>query len=316
MMQSCVKPKNREIKVYFRNVFPTNGQKLTTIFQKLTIILLLSSLILLHATNKKRLVLGLTGVVLKEDIASIVKLKLYLEKKTDLNIAFKFVKSYAGMKTLLLNDSIDFAYICGSTYVDLKPSGKIELLVLPVVDGKPYYKSLVITLKNSPYNNLYDLKGKVYAISDPESNSGSLVPKYMIYKKGYDYNKFFKKVIVTYDHGESIEAVLSGYVDGASVDSVVYRAFVYKNPQKANRLKVINSFGPYPIPPFIIKKDVNIGIKKELTNAFLNMSKNQEGKEILKSLAIDNFMKPRNFSYQKIRDIKHYLNVKEKQYDR
>ncbi len=311
-----MKPKNREFKVCFRNVFLTNGQKLTTLFQKLTIILLLSSVVLLHAANKKRLVLGLTGVVLKEDIASIVKLKLYLEKKTNLNIAFKFVKSYAGMKTLLLNDSVDFAYICGSTYVDLKPSGKIELLVLPVVDDKPFYKSLVITLKNSPYKNLFDLKGKVYAISDPESNSGSLVPKYMIYKKGYDYNSFFKKVIATYDHGESIEAVLSGYVEGASVDSVVYRAFLYKNPKKAKELKVINSFGPYPIPPFIIRKDISTNIKKELANAFLNMSKNGEGKKILKSLAIDGFIKPGNISYQKIRGIKHYLNVKEKRNDK
>ena len=299
-----------------KNVFFSNGQKLTTLFQKLTIILLLSGVILLHGGDKKRLVLGLTGVVLKEDIASIVKLKLYLEKKTSLHIAFKFVKSYAGMKTLLLNDSIDFAYICGSTYVDLKPSGKIELLVLPVVDNKPFYNSLIITLKNSPYSNLFDLKGKVFAISDPESNSGSLVPKYMIYKKGYDYNSFFKKVIATYDHGESIEAVLSGYVDGASVDSVVYRAFVYKNPKKAKMLKVINRFGPYPIPPFVIRKDISIKIKKELANAFLNMSKSKEGKQILKSLAIDNFIKPGSLSYQKIRDIKNYLNMKEKRNDK
>ena len=160
------------------------------------------------------------------------------------------------------------------------------------------------------------MKGKVFAISDPESNSGSLVPKYMIYKKGYDYNNFFKKVITTYDHGESIEAVLSGYVEGASVDSVVYRAFVYKNPKKAEKLKVINRFGPYPIPPFVVRKDIGIGIKQELMNAFLKMSKNKEGKKILKSLAIDGFIKPRNISYQKIRDIKHYLSIKEKSYDK
>ncbi len=299
----------------FKNVFTQNGQKLTILFQKLTTILFLSSIFLFASANKNRLVLGLTGVVLKEDIASIIKLKLYLEKETHLNIAFKFVKSYAEIKTLLLDKSINFAYICGSTYVDLESSNEIELLVLPTIDKKPYYYSLIITQKNSLYKSLYDLKGKVFAISDPESNSGSLVPQYKIYKKGYNFKNFFKKIIVTYDHGESIDAVLSGYVEGASVDSVVYRAFVYKNPKKAKRLKVINMFGPYPIPPFVIRKDTSTVIKKELINAFLNMSKNKDGKKILKSLAIDSFIKPGNISYQKIRDIKYYLNIKENRND-
>jgi len=305
-----------EVVSVFYKLFSKGGQKLTTLLQKLTIIFIITVNILYASEYKNRVVLGLTGVVLKEDIATIVKLKRYLEKKSHLNIAFKFVKSYAEIKTLLLNESIDFAYICGSTYVDLEPSKKVELLALPTVDAKPFYQSLVVVQRDANYTSLYDLKGKIFAISDPESNSGSLVPKYQIYKKGYDFSNFFKKVVVTYDHGESIEAVRLGFVDGASVDSVVYKAYVTKNPNKAKELKVINSFGEYPIPPFVIREDVKSSIKQELKKAMLSMASDKEGKAILKTLAIDGFIAPNNISYKKIKAIKEYLNQKESPNDR
>jgi phosphonate transport system substrate-binding protein len=310
------KLENQGFKVCLKNVFSFYGQKLTILFQKLTIVTLAFATLYLYGGDKNKLILGLTGVVLKEDIATIVKLKLFLEKKINLPIAFKFIKSYAGMKSMLLNGSVDFAYICGPTYVDLKPSGQVKLLVLPTVAKKPYYNSLIIVRKKSPYKSIFDLKNRVFALSDPESNSASLVPRYMIYKKGYDFNKFFKKIIITYDHGESIEAVLSGYVDGASVDGVVYRAFKYKNPKKAQKLKIVNRFGYYPIPPFVVRADIDENTKNELVNAFTNMKKDKEGKKILKSLAIDGFIKPGNISYKKIELIKQYLRKKENSDDR
>ncbi len=298
------------------NTVFTSGQKLTILFQKLTLIIVLFGTISLHASDKNRLILGLTGVALKEDVASIVNLKRYLENKTKYNISFKFIKSYAGMKTLLLKGSIDFAYICGSTYVDLKPSKQIELLVLPTLNGKPLYESLIIAKKNTPYKSLFDLKGKVFALSDPESNSASLVPQYMIYKKGFDYSTFFKKIIFTYDHGESIDAVLSGYVDGASVDSVVYKAFANKNPKKAAGLKVISRFGYYPIPPFVVKSSLEEAKKKRLVDAFIDMKNDRLGKKVLKSMAIDGFILPKNISYKKISKIKEYLKKKSDNYDK
>ncbi|WP_428026364.1 phosphate/phosphite/phosphonate ABC transporter substrate-binding protein [Arcobacter sp.] len=294
--------------MFFVKTIFQSGQKLTSVFQKLTILSLIIGLFL--NANENKITIGLTGVALKEDITTFINLKKYLEKKTTSEITFKFAKSYANIKTLILNDEVDIAYICGSTYVDLVKSYKINLFVIPTTNNKPFYSSLIITQKNSPFKGLLNLKNKIIALSDPESNSASLVPQYEIYKKGYDYNKFFKKRIFTYDHGESIDAVLSGYVDAASLDSVVFQAFVNKNPKEAEKLKVIESFDNYPMPPFIIQKHLTKKKKDELLYAFLSMKEDELGKKILKAMAIDDFIIPKNISYKKIEDIKKYLDMK------
>lgn len=283
------------------------AQKLTIKFQKLTILFIFLLSINLYSSEK--IVLGLTGVALKDDILTLMNFKDYLSSETGLDIQLKFARSYAVMKSLLQEDRVDVAYICGATYVDLKPVNKVELLVLPIVNNKPDYYSLIITKLNSPHNNLLDFKNTLFAMSDPESNSGFFVPNYEIVKHGYSMNDFFKKKIFTYDHGESIQAVLSGYVDGASVDSIVYQAFEVNHPLEAKKLKIVEKFGPYPTPPFVVRKSLSKNIKTQIQNALLEMSNEKIGKNILKLMAIDRFMKPQNVSYEKIKNIKIFAQI-------
>jgi len=284
------------------------AQKLTTIFQKLTISLLL--LTSLQAASSDTITLGITGVALKENISTLIKFKNYLIKTTGLNIKIKFARSYSTMRHLILDNDVDVAYICGATYVDLLPSNKIKLLALPTVDNKPYYYSLVIARRGTKYKTIDNFKDKIYAMSDPESNSGSLVPRYEIDKRGYKDDNFFKRVVYTYDHGESVNAVLYGFAKGASVDSVVYKAFLKNRPKQKKRLRIVEKFGPFPIPPFVIRKDVPQAIQDKLQKSLINMDKDKNAKHILDDMAIGSFIKPDNFSYEKIKKIKLFLNSK------
>ena len=297
-------PEYRHLRRKGDSVLPVSVQKLTILFQKMTIFILLLSLNLIAS---EQITLGITGVALKKDISTLIELKNYLIKKTNLDIKIKFAKNYSSMRHLILDSDVDVAYICGATYVDLLPSKLIKLMVLPIVDNKPYYYSLIIAKNGTKYKKIDDFKNSIFAMSDPESNSGSLVTRYKLDKKGYKDNNFFKKIIYTYDHGESITAVIDGYTDGASVDSVVYFAFLKNYPKLAKKLKIVEKFGPYPIPPFVVRKSLPKQEQLKLTNAFLNMHKNKKGLKILSALAIQRFSLPNNLSYQKIREIKKYL---------
>ncbi|MCF6172929.1 MAG: phosphate/phosphite/phosphonate ABC transporter substrate-binding protein [Campylobacteraceae bacterium] len=281
-----------------------NIQKMTSLFQKMTIFIFLLSLNLIA---NEQTTLGITGVALKKDVSTLIELKNYLIKKTNLKIKIKFARSYSSMRHLILDGDVNIAYICGATYVDLLPSKLIKLMVLPIVNKKPYYYSLIIAKNGTKYRKIDDFKNSIFAMRDPESNSGSLVARYKLDKKGYKDNHFFKKIIYTYDHGESITAVIDGYVNGASVDSVVYFSFLKNYPKLAKKLKIVEKFGPYPIPPFILRKSLPKQEQIKLTNAFLGMQKDKEGKKILSALAIQRFSLPNNLSYKKIKEIKKYL---------
>jgi phosphonate transport system substrate-binding protein len=290
-----------------------SGQKLTSFFQKLTIFLSFFLVISLQA--KEKITLGLTGVTLKEDIETIMNFKNYLSKYSDVDLNLKFAKSYSIMESFIINGDVDLAYVCGSTYINLKDSNLIDLLVIPLSENKTTYGSLIITKKDREYKSFIDLKKTNFAMSDPESNSGSLIPFYEILKLGYNKDKFFKKIIYTYDHGESIQAVLNGFVNAASVDSMVYQSYLIKNPNAKNVLKIIENFDNYPIPPFIIKKSIDEKLRNKLLETLLNMHKNKFGNEILKVMTIDKFIKPDNINYEKISKIKKFVLEKKNSND-
>ena len=211
------------------------------------------------------------------------------------------------MSYLLSRRMVDIAYICGAPYVEDKDFANIELLVVPLYKGKPYYYSYVIAKKGKGYKSIFDFKGKPYAFSDPKSNSGSVVPTYVLLKKGFKPEEYFKPIVYTYSHSESVWAVYYGFVEGASVDSIVFEQLVRKFPEILSKVKVIERYGPYPITPIVVRKDLNPEIKKELRSVLLYMSYDEEGKKVLKELALDGFTLVEDSFYDPIRSMLDYI---------
>ena len=55
-------------------------------------------------------------------------------------------------------------------------------------------------------------------------------------------------------HSASLEMLLAGRVDGSAIDSTVLEWFMAERAQLATEIRVIDSFGPSPIPPWVISR--------------------------------------------------------------
>jgi ABC-type phosphate/phosphonate transport system substrate-binding protein len=93
-------------------------------------------------------------------------------------------KTYAEVNDLLEHREIDLAFVCSEPYVNGHARFGMELLVVPVVHGGTTYHSYVIVNRDSPIKDLEGLRGKRFAFADPDSNTGYLVPRYMLSLKG------------------------------------------------------------------------------------------------------------------------------------
>ncbi len=246
---------------------------------------------------------GFTAVVAKEDIESIEHFLNYLSRRTGYRFVPVFTKSYDEMSYLLSRRIVDIAYICGAPYVEDKDTSNFELLAVPLHKGKPLYYSYVITRRDKAYKSILDLRGKPYAFSDPKSNSGSLVPTYILIENGYKAEDFFNPIVYTYSHSESILAVYYGFVEGASVDSIVFEQFAKKTPEIASKLKVIEAYGPYPITPVVVRKGLAKSIKRTVRDTLILMARDAKGKKILKEFALDGFTVVSDEFYDPIRDM-------------
>jgi len=235
----------------------------------------------------------------------------YIGEKIGMNVEVVQRENYAEMDSLLEKGEVDVAFICAGPYVKDHEKFGAELLVAPQSYGKPFYHAYIIVHKDSSIKGFEDLKGKRFAFTDPKSNTGKLVPTYMIAKKFKTTpEKFFSEVIYTRSHDRSIEAVAKGLVDGASVDSLIYDYAAKKNPTYTSLTKIIEKSPPYGIPPVVVTKKVPPRLRESLKQAFLNMHRDPKGKAILDNIMVDKFIIPKDSDYDSVREMERFISKK------
>jgi phosphonate transport system substrate-binding protein len=219
-------------------------------------------------------------------------------------------KSYQEMNELVKKGHVDVAFICSLAYVEGREQFGMELLVVPVVNGKTVYYSYTIVPADSNVTEFRQLRDKRFAFSDPLSNSGYLVPTYMLVKMGENPDTFFNYFIFTYSHDRSIKAVADKLVDGANVDSLIWDYLNATNPQLTARTKIIKRSPPYGIPPVVVPRDLDPALKEELRSIFLRMHEDEEGRKVLEKIMIDRFVMGKDRDYDSIREIRSLVKEK------
>lgn len=279
-----------------------NSQILTSIYQKITTLFCLC-LCVLSLNAKEKIVLGLTGTVFKDDLKNFMDWEKYLERQNDFDVEIRFSKTYAEMNTLLKENKVDVAYVCNSSYTKLEKEKTGKLLAIPIFDGSDKYYSYIIAKKESQAESILDFKGKIFAFTDPESNSGATAPWYYMLTHNADPKTFFRSFIYTYEHGESIKAVFDGFVDGASVDSIVYTRFGMKYPEPIKKLKIVQILGPYTNSPIVVRSSLPERQFKALQEAFVKMHLDTYGKSILEKLSLDRFDLPSGQDFSNVAEM-------------
>jgi phosphonate transport system substrate-binding protein len=218
-------------------------------------------------------------------------------------------KTYAEINDLVRSGDVTFALVCTNPYLEGQEDFGMELLVAPEVHGQPYYYSYLIVQPDSDVDSLDDLRGRLFAFSDPLSNSGRLVPVYQLAMKGETPETFFDRYIFTYAHDNSIKAVAEGLVEGAAVDSLVYDYWVASGSEYAAKTKVVERWGPFGINPMVVHPDLDPELKDRLRQILLTMHEDPRGSRILSSLEIDRLVVPDGSIYDSVRTMRSYMSA-------
>lgn len=194
-------------------------------------------------------------------------------------------------------EEADVAFMCAPSFVwlrELRPP-PVELLgVVPVFDdkrnlGRPVYFCDVVVRNDAPIRAFSELEGGSWAYNDACSLSGyySLLNK--LAESGADEN-FFDSIFCSGSHLNSIEAIVRGEADAAAIDSNVLRIRLREAPALRERLRVIESWGPYPLQPVVVSSALHPKLKQRLRAAFLSTEQNQRTRRTLKQFGLSRFV--------------------------
>ncbi len=257
-------------------------------------------------TDKLKIAVGAiispaSSLVFYEDIFA------YIGEKLGQEVQMVQRKTYAEVNFLMKEGRIDAAFVCSRPYIEGHRDFGMELLCVPVCFGKTEYQSYFIVHKDSPIQELEDLRGKDFAFSDPLSNSGMLIPEYILAKMGERPDSFFRKHILTYSHDNSIRSVAEKYVDAAAVDSLIWEYLNAKESKWTAQTRIIHRSLPCAIPPIVVSVGIDQELKEKLRSTFLNMHKDPKGRQILKKVLIDRFTRIEDRAYDSIRQMEAFM---------
>jgi phosphonate transport system substrate-binding protein len=224
----------------------------------------------------------------------------------ELNIPIRLIqrKTYNEINELLMKGEIDLAFICTGPYAMGKEKYGFEALATPLVRGKPFYQSYLIVNNENAIQTFDELRGHVFAFTDPDSNTGYLVPKYWLSEMGERPESFFSTVNYTYSHDNSILAVARSLVDGATVDGHIWEYYNIRNPVHTSKTRIIKKSELFGSPPLVASSYLRPELKTRIRNLISAMHQNSQGNRILKELMIDRFVSPEESWYDSARHLR------------
>ena len=242
-----------------------------------------------QAAEKPPVRFGLTAVVVQENLQLYDRWSAYLGERIGQPVQFVQARSYREIMGLLEAGGLDFAWICGYPFVQKRDPETLQLLAVPVFEGEPLYRSYIIVNRNSSIASLADLEGRIFAFSDPDSNSGYLVPQAMLAQMGHRPESFFRLSFFTYSHAETIEAVAEGLAEGGAVDSYIWEYLDKNRPDLTQRTRVIVRSETFGFPPLVARLGLAPGLRDGMSEALIGMKDDVEGRQLLAAFALDGF---------------------------
>lgn len=239
----------------------------------------------------------------QETIGYFRQIAVYLSQQLGRPVVLVQRKTYEEVNLLMANDEADVAFLSTGAYSAYRGMTEIEMLVMQERGGDSFYMTYIIVHKDSKLKNMQDLRGKVFAFTDPLSFSGHLAIVEFLKQRQDTPEKYFGRYIYTYSQDKSCWAVANKVVDAASIDSQILEYAQEKTPELAAKLVIIETMGPAPTGPVVMRKSLSPEQKEHLREIFLGMNRDPVLHQALQGLMIDRFVSPLPELYEPLRKL-------------
>lgn len=261
-----------------------------------------------HTANVLRV-----GFVPSEDAQKVIQnaqpIVEILQKELAMEVQPFVATDYTGVVEALRVNKLDIAFLTPASYVLAKNEADVKVLLKSERQGSPYYFAAIITRADSGIRTLEDLRGKRFALGDPLSTSANVFPRKMFRERGIDPVRDFKQILYSGGHDATVLAVLNGKVDAGATyanspdnSDTAWMRYL-KDPADQKKIHAIAFSEPIPADNLVINKNLDDRLAKKIEAAFLNLSRDSKGQQMLRDLyQIDGFVPATDKDYDSVRE--------------
>jgi phosphonate transport system substrate-binding protein len=252
---------------------------------------------------QKELRFAITGAVASDpSFENYRELTAYVAKEVGRRAVFISGLTYSQVDRLFIDGKVDVGFLCNCHYARREGIVKFEPIVAPIIEGygKPKFRVYIIVRKDSDIASLDDLRGKSVDFADPLSTT-TVYAAYMLQKRHETIRSFFGKAIYSGSHDMTIKLVAGGLVDAGFIDGQIWDYHQKAMGRYSSKTRAIGESNEFTIPPVVVSGTMDPALKQRLTKVFLDMYRAPKGREILRRLRIEKFVRISDRDYQDVR---------------
>lgn len=174
----------------------------------------------------------------------------------------------------LQKNRIQFAWMGNKIAIEAVDRADAEVFAQVLTfDGSAGYYSVLISLKDKPYNSVEEVlsaAGEItFGFGDRHSTSGTVVPMFYLFSlNNFDYRKMHR--IRHANHEENFKSIVSGEIDVATISSVGLKRFEDWYPEEYKKIKVIWKSPLIPSDTLVWRTDLDPAVKRKVKTFFLS----------------------------------------------
>ncbi|MBH5318843.1 phosphate/phosphite/phosphonate ABC transporter substrate-binding protein [Paenibacillus sp. GSMTC-2017] len=199
-------------------------------------------------------------------------------------------KSYSEISMLMINGGADIALLSAGAFITYRNVAGLEAIAMQERMGLPYYQGYLVVNKESNITDIHELRGKSIAFTDPISYSGYIFIDQKLDHIGEDPEQFFGRHVYTYNHENSLLALLDKVVDAAAVNNLVLKNLELSNPEVAETLQIIEESATLGTGPVVVNNQMPSEDKNRVKEIFLSMHEDPKMLKALEGLSIDRYV--------------------------
>jgi len=207
-----------------------------------------------------------------------------LSDKTGLTVKANVATSFSAVIEAMGTGKAQIGWLNTFGYILAHEKYGVDVILVTVRFGRPYYKGQIIVRADSGIKKLTDLKGKTFCWVDPASTSGYIVPRVMFQAAGINPDKDFKQTVDAGSHNNVVLAVYKGDCDGGAT-YVDARSTIQKDfPDVKEKVVVIAESPEIPNDTVSVSKNLPPAMRDKIQKALLEIAKTDKGKAALKTV--------------------------------
>jgi len=207
-----------------------------------------------------------------------------IQNQSGLEITFTTATDAKTFNKRLKRTEADAAFIDPYAFSSLSKDNYSAFAKPLNLDKEADHLGIIVVRKDTPFQTIDDLAGKVFSFPNTESFSASVLPRFHMQATQTPYKAMFTRSGIS-----SALSVLRGFSDAAGLEVSVYNSMPYAFKQN---LRIVWTSTPSDLcrgmknHPFVfaIKKSLPIEVKDKLAKAVMSMNETPKGKRLLKSL--------------------------------